>query len=85
MAIGTNSNHQLSSNIGALNVCFWNIHGQTSKLIGDKFRDPEFLNVLGKSHIVGFAELHTESEANLTGFGLIKQKKIEKSLIGSRR
>ena len=74
MAIGTNSNHQLSSNIGAFNICFWNIHGQTSKLIGDKFRDPEFFNVLRTSHIVGFAELHTESDAILTGFDIIKQK-----------
>ena len=79
MCIGTRLNTQLSQNIGGLNFCFWNIHGQTSKLIGDKFRDPDFLQKIEDSHIVGFVELHTENEANLTGFELLKQK-IRKKL-----
>ena len=72
------SNSQLSS-IGPLNVCFWNIHGQTSKFVGNKFCDPEFLNILATSHIVGFVELHTAHEAYLPGFELIKQKFRQKT------
>ena len=41
-------------------IYIWDIHGQTSKLIGDKFLDSDFINKLHESHIVGLVELHTE-------------------------
>lgn len=42
------------------------------------------MSVLGTSHIVGFAELHTENDANLTGFDLIKQKNRKKTHKGPK-
>ena len=55
------------------NIMFWNIHGQVSKTLGDKFTDPEFLNVCKGYDILGLAELHTNSEPSLRGT-LIKDK-----------
>ena len=78
------TNFQLSKNIGCLKFCFWNIHGQITKVIEDKFRDPEFLQTLENTHIVGFAELHTEREAKLKGFEFISQKYREKKYKGAK-
>ena len=64
-------------NVGGRNVCnmlFWNIHGQISKDIGDKFNDAEFLNVCKNYDILGLAELHTLSKPSIKGFKLIKDK-----------
>ena len=36
------------------------------------------MKIMRTSHIVGFAELHRESDVNLTGFDLIKQNIREK-------
>ena len=62
-----------------LNISFCNIHGPTSKLIGDKFLDFDFINKLHESHIVGLVELHSENEPSIPGFSLVKQK-IRKKL-----
>ena len=80
MCLGRKLNPQLiSCPIDDLNITFWNIHGQNSKLIGDKFIDSEFVKELHDAHIVGLVELHTESEPTIPGFKLIKQK-IRKKL-----
>ena len=80
MCLGRKLNPQLiSCSIDDLNITFWNIHGQNSKLIGGKFIDSEFVKELHDAHIVGLVELHTESEPTIPGFKLIKQK-IRKKL-----
>ena len=56
------------------NVLFWNVHGQVTKSIGNKFADIEFLNVCKGFEILGLAELHTLSKPNINGFKLIKDK-----------
>ena len=57
-----------------LNVSFWNIHGYKSKALGNKFLDDEFVDTFRNDHIVGLAELHTDSTPVIPGFTLIKQK-----------
>ena len=52
------------------NVLFWNVHGQVTKSIGNKFADIEFLNVCKGFEILGLAELHTQSKPNINGFKL---------------
>ena len=60
MCVGHRPNPQLPHEIKSyLNVSFWNIHAQISKLIGDKFLDRDFLNKLSDSHVVGLSELHS--------------------------
>ena len=64
-----------------LNVCFWNICGRNSRVVGDKFLDVEFKNICNKHGIVAFAELHSETVACMNGFTVLKQnirKKIHK-------
>jgi hypothetical protein len=56
------------------NVLFWNIHGQNTKLKGNKFTDIEFLNVCKDFDVLGLAELHTNSKPSIKGFKLIKDK-----------
>ena len=56
------------------NLLFWNVHGQVTKEIGNKFLDVEFLNICKEFDILGIAELHTESKPNIKGFKLIKDK-----------
>ena len=56
------------------NILFWNVHGQVTKTIGNKFTDVEFLNVCKNFDILGVAELHTNSTPGIKGFKLIKNK-----------
>ena len=44
-----------------INLLFLDIHGQYSKLLGDKFSDDEFLKICNSYDILGLAETHTES------------------------
>ena len=68
-----------SSCIGGLNktsfsLGFWNIHGQKSKIVGDKFLDSDFLRICQQYDLIGLAELYTETVPRISGFKLIKQK-----------
>ena len=56
------------------NVLFWNVHGQVTKTIGNKFEDDQFLNLCQNFDILGLAELHTTSKPSIKGFKLIKDK-----------
>jgi hypothetical protein len=56
------------------NLLFWNVHGQVTKEIGNKFSDVEFLNICQGFDILGLAELHTNSKPSIKGFKLIKDK-----------
>ena len=46
MCIAKRQNAQILPKIKkkSLSMLFWNIHGQNSKMLGDKFLDHEFLN-----------------------------------------
>ena len=56
------------------NVLFWNVHGQVTKTIGNKFEDDQFLNLCQNFDVLGLAELHTTSKPSIKGFKLIKDK-----------
>ena len=56
-------------------VCsYWNIQGYKSKIVGNKLEDPEFLNIISGSDILGIAELHANIEVSIPGFKCMKQK-----------
>ena len=60
-------------------MCYWNIHGWSSNLIGNKLVDSEFLEKVSNCDIVVLAELHCDKELSLPGYVSIKQK-IRKKL-----
>ena len=60
-------------------VCYWNIHGWSSKIIGNKLVDSDFLEKIANCDIVALSELHSNKELSLPGFVSIKQK-IRKKL-----
>ena len=63
----------------SLKVCYWNIHGWSSKIIGNKLEDSDFLEKIANCDIVALSELHSDKELSLPGFIRIKQK-IRKKL-----
>ena len=63
---------------------FWNIHGQVTKPVGDKFTDIEFLNICKNFDILGITELHTNEKPSIKGFKLIKDKIRKKFHKGSK-
>ena len=60
------------------------IHGWSSKVIGNKLIDPEFLEKVSKFDIVALSELHSEEELSLPGFISIKQKIRKKVHMGPK-
>ena len=65
--------------MASLSCGYWNIHGHSSELIGDKLSDPEFLHMLKNVDILGLGELHAESYVSIPGFVRKKQKIREKN------
>ena len=62
-----------------LKICYWNIHGWSSTIIGNKLADTEFLGKISDCDIVALSEIHSDKEVSLPGFISIKQK-IRKKL-----
>ena len=60
--------------INQLKCMYWNIHGITSKILGNKTKDPEFIKTISEWDIIGLSELHTDKPISIPGFSLIKQK-----------
>ena len=60
--------------VSSCNILFWNIHGQVTNTVGNKFTDIEFLDVCKGFDILGIAELHTNSSPSIKGFVLLKDK-----------
>ena len=58
----------------SLKCLYWNMHGITSKITGDKSKDPKFLSIISKYDILCLSELHTQKEISIPGFRLKKQK-----------
>ena len=61
--------------LAKLKVSYWNIHGHTSKCVGDKLCDPEFLDIVKNVDIVGLGEIHAEVKVSIPGF-VNKDQKI---------
>ena len=55
-------------------ICYWNIHVWSSKIIGNKLTDSEFLGKISDCDIVALSEIHSDKELSLPGFISIKQK-----------
>ena len=51
----------------SINVGYWNIHGYTSKVIGKKIRDREFLDIIGDCDIIGIGEIQCSSKIDIEG------------------
>ena len=66
-----------------LNISFWNINGYKSRIVGNKFADPDFLVEVQKCDIVGIGETHIHDEIleelSIPGFVLLKYKNRKKS------
>ena len=50
------------------------MHGISSKILGDKSKDPHFLNIISDFDVVALSELHTKTNISIPGFHLKKQK-----------
>ena len=57
-----------------LKCMYWNIHGISSKILGDKTSDPEFLKIIEDIDIISLSELHTDKPISIPGFSVKKQK-----------
>ena len=63
---------------------YWNINGHSSKYLGDKLLDEEFLNVISVCDVVGLGEIQSLSIVDIPGFINIKQKFREKRSAGPK-
>ena len=67
-----------------INTLFWNIHGQNTKTIGNKFADGDFLSICKEADLLGIVELHTNEKPSIKGFTLIKDKIRKKNHKGPK-
>ena len=67
-----------------LKSCYWNIHGWTSKVIGNKLTNSDFLSNINECDLVCLSEIHCEKEVSIPGFISLKQKIREKSHRGPK-
>ena len=71
-------------NMKYLNCMYWNIHGISSQITGDKTEDPEFLKLLSEIDIISLSELHTDKQISIPGFSVKKQKMTPKDHKGPK-
>ena len=57
-----------------LQCLYWNMHGITSKILGEKNKDPHFLKIIQGYDVVALSELHTNVNISIPGFHLKKTK-----------
>ena len=57
-----------------LKCLYWNIHGISSQIIGEKNNDPHFVTIIQDYDIIAISELHTKVSISIPGFHLKKQK-----------
>ena len=57
-----------------LKCIYWNIHGISSQILGDKNKDPHFLSIIQEFDVVAISKLHTKNNISIPGFYLKKQK-----------
>ena len=60
--------------LGHIKVLYWNIHGIDSQVIGEKQKDPKFIEIVSQYDIVCISELHTAKDISIQGFSVKKQK-----------
>ena len=65
--------------ISSLICGYWNINGHSSKYLGEKLLDKEFIDVVSKCDIIGLGEIQSERDVDIPGFKRIKQKIRKKS------
>ena len=61
-------------NQNELRCLYWNIHGISSQIMGDKNKDPHFLSIIKDFDVVAISEMHTKVNVQIPGFHLKKQK-----------
>ena len=57
-----------------LKCLYWNIHGISSQILGDKSKNPHFLSIIKDFDVIAISELHTKINIQIPGFHLKKQK-----------
>ena len=57
-----------------LKCLYWNIHGISSQILGEKNKDPHFLSIIKDYDVLAISELHTKMNITIPGFHLKKQK-----------
>ena len=62
-----------------LKCLYWNIHGVSSQLIGEKNNDSHFVNIVQDYGIIAISELHTRVSISIPGFYLKKQNLDQKN------
>ena len=67
-----------------LRCLYWNIHGISSKVIGEKNNNPEFLKTVSGYDVICISELHTKDIISIPGFYLKKQKFRQKKHKGPK-
>ena len=60
-----------------VNIGYWNIKGYKSTVVGEKMKDREFLDTVGKSDIIGIGEIQSPKEIDIEGYISKKQKTRE--------
>ena len=78
------SNRVPHPQVKSLKLGYWNIHGWSSKIIGNKLTDLEFLQKISKCDIIGLSEIHSDKEVSIPGFISLKQKIREKKNKGPK-
>ncbi len=74
----------IDSNVPGLTIGYWNINGYKSKILGQKIRDKEFLETIGKCDIIGIGEVQSEREIDIDGYVCKKQKIRAKTTKGPK-
>ena len=67
-----------------LKCLYWNIHGISSKIIGQKNDHPEFLKNVSAYDVICISELHTNDIVSIPGFYRKKQKFRQKNHKGPK-
>ena len=57
-----------------IKVLYWNIHGISSRVNGEKHKDPRFIEIISDYDVVCLSELHSDKEIYVPGFTSMKQK-----------
>ena len=83
--MGSNTAALSKGNVSnCLKICYWNIHGWSSKIIGNKLADSEFSENNSDCGIVALSEIHSDKELSLPGFISLKQKNMKKTSWGPK-
>ena len=67
-----------------IKVLYWNIHCINSRTVGEKQKDPKFLEIISQCDIICISELHTTKDLSIQGFSVKKQKFRKKNHKGPK-